>query len=217
MCECGSTFTVNHALNCAKGAFPTSRHNETRNYTCKLLAEVCSDVTLEPNLQRLEGKSLQFATSNREDNVRADIRARGFWGSNRQCAFFEVKVFNPNAQSYRWSSLEANYRREEKMKKQMYEERILQMEYGSFTPLVFAPTSGMGKLATTFYKRLASMISEKRASTYSSTLGWIKTHLSFSLLRSAVLCIRGARSSSTHVVSGCNSIDLVMVEAHIPQ
>ena len=217
MCECGSTFTVNHALNCARGAFPTLRHNEIRNYTGKLLAEVCTDVTLEPNLQPLEGESLQFATSNQEDNARADIRARGFWGSNRQCAFFDVKVFNPNAQSYRRSSLEANYRREEKAKKRMYEERILKVEHGSFTPLVFATTGGMGRLATTFYKRLASMVSEKRASTYSSTLGWIRTHLSFSLLRSAVLCIRGARSSSTHVVSGCNSIDLVMAEARIPQ
>ena len=110
----GNTFTVNHALNCAKGAFPTLRHNEIRNYIGKLLAEVCTDVTLEPNLQPLEGESLQFATSNREDNARADIRARGFWGSHRQCAFFNVKVFNPTAQSYRRSSLEANYTDERK-------------------------------------------------------------------------------------------------------
>ena len=50
---------------------------------------------------------------------------------------------------------------------------------------------------------------------YSSTLGWIRTHLSFSLLRSAIMCIRGAQSSSKHVVKGCDSCDLVTAEAHI--
>ena len=193
MCECGSTFTVSYALNCAKGAFPSLRHNEIRNYTGRLLAEVCTDVTLEPNLQPLEGKSLQFATSNQEDNARADIRARGFWGSNRQCAFFDVKVFNPNAQSYRWSSLEANYRQEEKAKKRMYEERILQVEHGSFTSLVFATTGGMGKLACHHILQEAVVNDIQEADIHPLfNSGWIRTHLSFSLLRSAVLCIRGA-------------------------
>ena len=41
------------------------------------------------------------------------------------------------------------------------------------------------------------------------------THLSFSLLRSAIMCIQGARSSIRHVVKGCDSFDLVTAEAHI--
>ena len=186
-----------------------------RDFTGKLLAEVCPDVTLEPDIQPLEGESLDFASANYEDNARADIRARGFWGGNRQRAFFDVKVFNPNAQSYRQSSLESCFRCEENAKKQKYEQRIVEVEHGSFTPLVFSTSGGMGNLASTFYKRLASLLSEKRREAYSSTLDWIRTHLSFSLVRFAIMCIRGARSSIKHVVKGCDSFNLVTAEAHI--
>ncbi len=186
-----------------------------RDFTEKLLAEVCPDVTLEPDIQPLEGESLDFASANYEGNARADIRARGFWDGNRQRAFFDVKVFNPNAQSYRRSSLESCFRCEENAKKQKYEQHIVEVEHGSFTPLVFSTSGGMGNLASTFYKRLASLLSEKRREAYSSTLDWIRTHLSFSLVRFAIMCIRGARSSIKHVVKGCDSFDLVTAEAHI--
>ena len=49
----------------------------------------------------------------------------------------------------------------------MYEERIREIEHGSFTPLVFSCSGGMGPLATIVYKRLASLISEKSSQTYS--------------------------------------------------
>ena len=44
-------------------------------------------------------------------------------------------------------------------------------------------TGGMGRTATTFYKRLASMISDKRGVSYGKTVNWIHCHLSFALLR----------------------------------
>ena len=66
-CECRSAFSINYALNCPNGAFPILRHNEVRDFTGKLLAEVCPDVILEPDLQPLEGESLDFASANHED------------------------------------------------------------------------------------------------------------------------------------------------------
>ena len=45
-CECGKSFS---ALSCAKGGFPTIRHNEIRNLTASLLTEVCSNVRNELN------------------------------------------------------------------------------------------------------------------------------------------------------------------------
>ena len=124
---------------------------------------------------------------------------------------FLTQTCNP----YRQSSLESCFKREENAKKRKYEQRIIEVEHGSFTPLVFSTSGGIGNLASTFYKRLASLLSEKRREAYSSTLGWIRTHLSFSLLRSAIMCIRGARSSIKHMVKGCDSFDLVAAEAHI--
>ena len=212
-CDCGEPFSIDHALNCPKGAFPTRRHNEIRDLTGQLLTEVCHDVCVEPMLQPLEENRLNLATSNKEDNARADIRARGFWGNNYQCAFLDVKVFNPNAHTNRKFSLEACYKHHEKIKKRTYEQRITEIEHGSFTPLVFSTSGGMGKLAQTFYKRLASLLAEKRQTTYQAMMGWLRCHLGFSLLRSAILCLRGARSNSKHYIRGFDSIDLAISEA----
>ena len=106
-------------------------------------------------------------------------------GSNA-CAFFDIRVFHPNAQSYRHSSISSLYRCHELTKKREYGDRIREVENGSFTPLVFATTGGMGREATLFYK---DQISEKRNTIYSKTMAWIRCTLSFSLLRSAVMCI----------------------------
>ena len=76
-------------------------------------------------------------------------------------------------------------------------------------------TGGMGKPATTFYKRLASMISNKRDVPYSKTVNWI--HLSFALLRASIMSIRGVRSSQKHPASDDveGPIDLQVAEDHI--
>ena len=75
-----------------------------------------------------------------------------------------------------------------------------EIERGTFAPLVFSATGGMGPAARMVYKRLASLISEKTGQPNSITMGWIQCRLSFSLLRSAILCIRGSRSSYHHPI-----------------
>ena len=94
----------------------------------------------------------------------------------------------------------AIYRKHEKVKKRAYEQRILEVEHASFTSLVFA-SGGLAKEATTFYKNLASRLAQKKDNTYSSTMNWLRCLLSFSLLRSAIQCIRGARSSKGWVIA----------------
>ena len=49
-CSCGSQFTVDHAMVCHMGGFPTIRHNEIRDMTASLLTEVCHNVATEPPL-----------------------------------------------------------------------------------------------------------------------------------------------------------------------
>ena len=87
------------------------------------------------------------------------------------------------------------------MKKREYGNRVREVEYASFTPLVFATSGGMGKEATMFFKRLADTLSTKNNDHYSTTLAWIRCKLSFSLIRSAVTCIRGSRSAQHHIPS----------------
>ncbi len=63
-CACGAVFDVTHALSCKKGGFVTQRHNELRDMTADLFAEVCTDVSLEPHLEELTGEILGERTSN---------------------------------------------------------------------------------------------------------------------------------------------------------
>ena len=48
-----------------------------------------------------------------------------------------------------------------------YGQRVREVERGVFTPLVFSTNGEMGKEATTFYRRLADMIAQKRQYPYS--------------------------------------------------
>ena len=58
-------------------------------------------------------------------------------------------------------SLQAAFRRQEQAKKREYGERVREVEHGVFTPPVLSTTGGLGREATTFYKRLADLISSK--------------------------------------------------------
>ena len=95
------------------------------------------------------------------------------------------------------------------------EERVREIEHGSFTPLVFSTSGGMGPTTTTAYKRLAALISEKHNQQYSTTLHWMRCRLSLSLIRSAIMCLRGARSTYHHPTFSGDSMDVACSEGRI--
>ena len=191
-CACGDPFNVAHALSCKKGGFVHRRHDAIRDMTGDLLSEVCVDVCVEPPLMELTGEALTLRTANTARDARLDISARGVWTRNQR-AFFDVRVFDPNARRYQNQSLSQAYRANEVEKKRHYGERVLEIEHGSFTPLVFSVHGGMGRECKIFYKRLCSLLSEKRGENYSVVSSWVRTRTSFSLLRSALMAIRGTR------------------------
>ena len=194
-CKCGEAFDVAHALVCRYGGYQTLRHDQLRDLTASLMAEVCHNVSTEPVLQQLNGEVLP-PSANKEDNARLDVRARGFW-DKYQDAFFDVRVFYPFAPSYSCKPLAAVYKEHERKKRLEYGRRVREVEQGSFTPLVFTANGGMAPEATVTFKRLASLLAEKRDESYSSIMGWLRCKISFNLLRSALLCLRGSRSRPT--------------------
>ena len=52
-CPCGKRFTIDHALACSTGRYPTIRRNEVRDLLASLLSDVCHDIEVEPKLQPL--------------------------------------------------------------------------------------------------------------------------------------------------------------------
>ncbi len=53
------------------------------------------------------------------------------------------------------------YRKHELEKKRAYEQRIIEVEHATFTPIVLSASGGLAKGATIFFKRLATMLTEK--------------------------------------------------------
>ena len=103
--------------------------------------------------------------------------------------FFDVRVFNPNARK-----LSKTYQLNEKEKKRFYNERVMQIEHDTFTPLVMFATGGMRRESSKFYSRLSELISEKRESSYSIAATWRRRKLLFALIKSLGMCLRGSRS-----------------------
>lgn len=194
-CACGSPNDVNHTMTCKKGGFVCIRHDEVRDLTANMLREVCHDVSTEPTLLPLDGEHLRYRTANTTNEARVDVSARGFW-TRGQRAFMDIRIFDPMASCHRQLSLEAAHQRNEQEKIRAYGERIQHVDQGSFTPLVFTTSGGMGPKARCFYSRLADRMAEKKHQPRSHIVAWMRCRLSFSLLRSALLCLRGTRYSA---------------------
>ena len=156
VCECGKPFTVDHALSCVKGEFVHQRHDGLRDTLANIISEVCNDVTTESALQEVTGEVLH-RSANTQNEARLDISARSFW-ERGQRAFFDVRVFNPFARSHVNRKLESVFTSNEKEKKRSYNKRIIEIEHGTFTPLVFSSMGGCSKETEVFIKRLTSKV-----------------------------------------------------------
>ena len=167
-CECGSPFSLDHALSCKKGGFISLRHNYLRNFFARTMKEVCHDVQIEPPLQPLVGVENLPASSVKSDEARLDVSARGFWVTGQK-AFFDIRVFNPLAKRYVSYEPQRCYILNENEKKRSYNNRVMEVEHGSLTPMVFSATGGCGRECIKAIRRLASMIAEKRHTRYAES------------------------------------------------
>ena len=61
----------------------------------------------------------------------------------------------------------------------------MEIEHGTFTPLVFTTTGGMADECVKYHSRLAELIANKKGESYSSTIFWIRAKVSLSIVTSA--------------------------------
>ena len=102
------------------------------------MSDVCHDVGVEPALQPITNERLHHSTTNTKDGACVNIKAQGFWENDRQCAFFDDRVFNPLAHTYRSLPLTTCHRRHEQEKKRAYDQRTREVEHGCFSPRLFS-------------------------------------------------------------------------------
>ena len=117
---------------------------------------------------------------------------RGFWERLR-AAFFDIRVCHLNVDSYRDLSPKQIYRIHENEKKRKYNSRVTEIEHaqGTFTPLVFTRTGGMADECLRYHSRLAELLSAKKQERCATTISWVRARVSFAILRSVLLRLRG--------------------------
>ena len=191
-CACGTDMTINHALNCARGGYVIIRHNAIRDFLAEKLSEVCSDVQIEPQLQPLEGEVFSTRTVLTGEHARPDIRARDFYRQGQQ-SFFDIKMLNPNSDSYAALATKKVYEQAERKKRALYNERILEVEHGTFAPLIFSVTGGAGPETQVLIKILCDKITRKNNQSYPCVVNFIKCKLAFLIRKLVLLCVRGTR------------------------
>ena len=84
-----------------------------------------------------EVNMLLITKGNKANKGRLDVSGVGLHGSHEK-SFLDIRVFHPNCQVYEGKNINQIYSQHEKEKKREYNERILEVEKGSFTPMVFS-------------------------------------------------------------------------------
>ena len=135
-CACGDRMTISHALSCKRGGFVTQRHDGIHELLTFLIPRICKNVEVESRLQPLDNERFDLRTTTTSPETRLDIKAGGFW-LRGVTAFFDVRVTHdkPTAMIIK---------EQENEKKRKYQQRVLDVEMRSFTPLVFGTYGGMG-------------------------------------------------------------------------
>jgi len=144
-----------------------------------------------------------------------DVKAGGFW-QRSQTAFFDIRVTHVNSSSQARKPTQTIFKSHEDSKKREYLERVLNIEHGVFTPLVFGTNGGMGKECQVFVKQLATRLAEKTNEKYSDTITWMRTRISTEILRSAITCIRESRVPFRRAIDNTGDrFQLMVTEAQI--
>ena len=168
---------------------------------------MCRDVVVEPQLLPVNNEEINGTTA---DRAAPDISSRGLW-STFERTFFDVRVLHPNAPSYRSSDIGALYHKHEEEKRRKYNSRIISVERGSFTPLIYSTFGGWGPQTTRYHKRLAEKLAVKRNESYSDVLSHMRVKIRFSLLRSVLVAVRGERGKKQPMAKPLSSTSFNLV------
>ena len=207
-CSCGARNSVDHALSCKKGGYVTFRHDVLVETEAELLREAkCRNVYTEPSLLPTSAELHPKGTVT-ADGARLDIVATGLYGKNEK-TFMDVRITHPNAPSNMSTSVEKLLLKNEAEKKTKYASRVINTERASFIPLVFTTAATTAPECNKFHKRLAEIIANKRKERYSSVLSYIRTRISFAMLKSILVSIHGVREKYESKDNGIRKVSEV--------
>ena len=187
-CACGDRFTVSHALSCKTRSFVAQRHDGIRNLLTSLLSKVCKDVEVEPHRLPIDSKVFNLISTVTSPEARLDIKAGSFW-SRGETTFFHVRVTHVNSACNQNKPTELIFVKHEKEEKGKHQQRVIDVEMGSF-----GTNGGMWKECKICLTNLADKLSRKNGEFYDSAISWLRTRIYFEILRSVHTCVPGSRA-----------------------
>ena len=184
---CGKQFTIDHALCCPTGRYPTICHNEISNLLASIMTDVCSDVATEPVLQHLSEETFRCRTTSTNNAACLDIHARGFGGNQSECTFFDVRIFSPRCPLIVSTPLPPATAI--MSKPNVMCTRREYVKWSMPPSLQYSQPQEEPAHSPPYLKHLCSFLAEKRDLVYSITIGWLQTQLNCSLLTSVIMSI----------------------------
>ena len=182
---CNEQFTLIHALDCKRGGLVVQRHNEVRDALGDLASLVWNKLTREPIVQEADDAANTPA-------LVADLGVRGLWQPQAE-ALIDVRVIDTDAQSHCHRPITSVLASAETEKKRKYH-HACERRRAAFTPFVVSVDGILGKEAKTLIDRLSDRLASKWGKSYEETVSWVRTRLSFAVLRATDLCIWGSRT-----------------------
>ena len=85
-----------------------------------------------------------------------------------------------------------------KKKKNDYNQRVIQVEKGTFCPAIFSCNGGASKETNKLIKHIAGKLAEKRGEEYSVTISFLRSRIAFDILRLCLISLRGTRGRKDH-------------------
>ena len=108
-----------------------------------------------------------------------------------QNAFFDIRTTNADCASQRSKPIQSVLKSHEEEMKRQYNARVMEVEHGSFTPIVITVKGVVGQEGNRYHKALAEKIAEKSGEKIQNVTRLIRTKVSFLVLRAALLCLHG--------------------------
>ena len=95
-------------------------------------------------------------------------------GERDKTRFFFIRVTNPNSESLIKTPVEKILIKQEREKKNNYNQIIMNVEHGTFTPLVFSIDGSTGPEYSAYHANLADKIATKTGEHYAKVLSSIR-------------------------------------------
>ena len=128
------------------------------------------------------------------DEAQGDVAAHGFWKCGRSTTF-DIRITDTDAVSYGNQASDKILESAAKEMRRKYEEACTERRQ-DFTPMVYSVDGMPCKAAWAAEKRLAAILAAKWNCQYSHMASLIRTWMSFVVVRSNTLLLRGDRATS---------------------